>query len=249
MTIQNSFLAFLGAVLVITCLIAVIGLVAETPGHLIPREHVCVAPALHSQNFTTIWDTVVRKTGIEEETASLTRITLDIDPDDSVETMDLRFIAKKDGVEGYYSVWYRRNSSGCGWIDGLIYPGIFPDLEPENTLNPRSILEEIQEIPSSSMDLSQKKVRILGDCTQNQQDFTRDAARVRKNYIWTNRSLVHLLPAQPDYQAGSLFGLDYSQITCTPRREGLINCPSERWARVFSTTPAGPYRCIPHGSR
>lgn len=245
MTVKNVFLVILGVILLTSALIAIAGLITETSEHVIPREHICAVSPFHHENFDGMWDNIVRRTGIDTRTAALTRITLDINPDDSVEQMDLQFIAEKNGAEGFYSVWYRRDSPECGWIDGLIYPGIFPEGAPANTLNPRSIFGEIRGIPLSTMNLSGKKIRILGDCTRSQQEYVPDPALDRVLYLWKNRSLVPLLRVPPGFEEGALFSLDFSQMNCTLLREGLINCHDERSVRVFSTIPRGTCRPIP----
>jgi hypothetical protein len=246
MTGKDVFLLLLGIVLFISGLVAVIGLVAETSEHQIPREHICMASQHHQKNFDRLWDSIIRKTGIDESTAALTRISLEINPDDSVEKMDLQFTAKKNGVEGYYAVWYRQDSPECGWVDGLTYPGVFPDFEPVNIMSPRNIFSEIREIPLSAMDLSGKKVRILGDCTQKLQALDPDTSPAVTDYFWTQRTLV---PAQPGSRTVAHFCLDYSQMNCTVLREGLTSCRNERLVRVFSSDSPGTCRCIGQNNR
>jgi hypothetical protein len=143
-------------------------------------------------------------------------------------------------VEGYYLVWYRRDSPDCGWIDGLTYPGIFPDFEPVNIMNPRNIFREIREIPLSAMDFSGEKVRIRGDCTQWLQDTGPDSAPAVTDYLWANRSLVL---AQPGSQTDAHFCLDYSRMNCTLQKEGLTSCHNEHSVRVFSPDSPGTCRC------
>lgn len=249
MTGKNVFLLILGVVLFMSALIAILGLVAETPEHMIPREHICVASPRHHENFNSIWDSIVLKTGIDEHTAALTRISLDVDPDDSVEKMELHFIAEKKGVAGLYSIWYRRDSPACGWIDGLAYPKIFPEIEPANSQDPRKILEEIREIPLSAMDLSGKKVRVLGECTQSPQDDNPDSAPLMTGFLWTNRSLVPQISAQYDPQSEPHFGLDFAQMNCTILRGGMMTCQQEHSTRVVSTTTGSICRQMPHISQ
>jgi hypothetical protein len=249
MTGKNVFLVILGVILFVSGLTAVLGLVAETSGHLIPREYICPKTLQHPENSENVWDIIIRKTGIDEKTASLTRISLDIDPDNSMEKVELQFIAKKKGVEGFYSVWYRRDSRACGWIDGLTYPGIFPDTIPGTIRNPGSVLEEIEEIPLSGMEFSGKSVSIQSDCTESPVVTNPDPEPGMTYYLWINQSLVPREPVRFDSHIYPYFCLDYSQMNCTLLKEGLTSCRNERSVRVFSPESPGTCQCLSQNSR
>jgi hypothetical protein len=244
MTGKNVFFVILGVILFVSGLIAVLGLVADTSDHMVPREHICLKTQQHPENSEKVWDIIVRKTGIDEKTASLSRISFDIDPDNSVEKMELQFIAEEKGAEGFYSIWYRRDSPGCGWIDGFTYPGIISDMEPGNIRNPGSVLEVIEEIPLSAMNFSGKTVSIRGDCTRNQQVTAPHSLPGGTDYLWLNQTLVPRALTPSDPGIDPLFCLEYSQKNCTTRKEGITSCQNERSARVFSPTHTGSCRCI-----
>jgi len=100
MTGKNLFLVLLGIILLLSGLVAILGLVAKTSEHNIPREHICLSSPHHQESYDSIWDRVVRKTGIDDRTAALTRISLEIEPDATLDTMDLQFTAKRTGWRG-----------------------------------------------------------------------------------------------------------------------------------------------------
>jgi hypothetical protein len=208
-------------------------LMAETSDHQVPRERVCGVLPGHQEGLERLWDHVVQATGIDPDTAVLTRLSLDTGTDGLVEVMDLGFHAKKSGSRQQYLISYRRDIPGCGWVDGLSYPADLPGIGPAPHQNPRDVLAGIGRIPPAAIGLSGDHLRVTGSPSR-WLSGTGDPQPAGGGYLWTNRSLLPLQASREiGAPAGHAVSLTFSDIECTMLREGMVRCSSVRSARVF----------------
>ena len=230
---KNWIMVLVGIILVLLAIAGVFSLVAETSGHVIHREKICIAPALQEGSLDEFWGRILATTGIDADTGALTALSLDINPDGSVKAIELQFTAKKNGTVRLYSTWYRKDSGECGWMDGLTYPYQQEGPFPPAGVNPRLVMDDVRDIPMPDLGLAGRNVHIVTDNSWDPVSFSRDDLSHEKLYLWTNHSLVPLRLIRMDARTFQPFSLVFYPRTCTVRQEGIVSCHDDRSLRVF----------------
>jgi len=236
----------IGAVVILSAIIGVYGIISSTSDNSIAREKICSLPELHDGGFDGFWNQVVEKTGIDPDSAKFSCISMDIDPDTSIDRIDLRFTAVKDGHERRYFIWYRRDSQGCGWIDGLTYPGDEMAVQPQKPIHPKIIFGELGGIRFSSMGFTGKLTSIVSAYSRSPAEpgfFTPGPGDFDNEYILINGSLIQLASPNSDNLAFPPHDIIIYQRNCNTLPEGIVSCEKDRSARIVSH--AGRY----NGSR
>jgi len=227
----------IGAVIVLSAILGMYCIISSTSANSIAREKVCSPPELGAGGFDRFWDRVAEKTGIDTDSAQFSCISVDIDPDGSVDRVDLRFNAVKDGRERKYSIWYRRDNRGCGWIDGLTYPVDNVARAAQKPLHPKIILGELEGIGFSSMGFPGKLTSIVSTYPRNAADpgfIAPDADDYDDEYLLINGSLIQLASSGPDRVAFPQHDIIIYQRTCRALPEGIVSCERDRSARIIS---------------
>lgn len=227
----------IGAVIVLSAIIGMYGIISSTSANSIARENVCSPPELRAGGFDGFWNQVAEKTGIDADSARFSCVSVDIDPDASIDRIDLRFNAVKDGRERSYSIWYRRDRMGCGWIDGLTYPGDNVAARSQKPIHPKLILGELEGIRFSSMGFSGKHTSIVSTSSHNVADpdfIAPDAEDYDDEYLLINGSLIQLASSGSDRAAFPPHDIIIYQRTCRALPEGIVSCERDRSARIVS---------------
>lgn len=221
-------LLILGLILMIALLFA------EISGSILPREQICPVPPLHQGGVGNVWDRIVQETGIDAETATLTRAAVEIRPDDSISTVKIEFNAISGGQERKYLVWYLEDHLSCGWIDGLTYPEQLPGDQRPLHPDPRRLVEEVGKIRLADLNLSGHNVRIWSDTSSEPAD-SGPVARALGEFNPVSGDATDLRKLiGDDNETSPLFLIHYDRLDCTKTREGIIHCDDDRAAQVVS---------------
>jgi hypothetical protein len=220
-----------GAVLIISLIIGGYGVISYSPENIIPREKVCIPPYIHEGGLAGYWNVVLDKTGIDASTARLTRLKTGIRPDGVIETIDLEFLADRDGKSRLYTLWYRRDTGSCGWSDGLSYPEQYGEMPATLKATPGQVLSGLGQICFADLNLSDKYL-VLETVTTPALASAANALSPDTAFILHNGTLVSCQPG-PDTCTPLPVSLLVSEKVCTTRHTGDLQCSNTPAAWVF----------------
>jgi hypothetical protein len=222
----------LGAVLIISLIIGGFGVIRYSPETFIPREKVCIAPYIPEGGLAGYWDTVIDKTGIDASTARLTRLKTGIRPDGAIETIDLEFLADRDGTGRLYTLWYRRDTGSCGWSDGLSYPEQAGDMPAPLPANPGPVLAGIGQIRFADLNLSGRYL-VIETVTTPALTSAADTLSPAAVFVFRNGTLVSSHHPEPETRTPLPVSLLVSERVCTSLQSGDLQCSTTPSARIF----------------
>jgi hypothetical protein len=222
----------IGAVLIISLIIGGYGVIGYSPENIFPREKICIAPYIHEGGLAGYWDTVIDKTGIDASTARLTRLKTGIRPDGAIETIDLEFLAERDGKSRLYTLWYRSDAGSCGWSDGLSYPEQSGEMPATLPANPGPVLSGLGQIRFFDLNLSGRYLVIE---TVTTPALTSAAAALSPDavFFFSNGTLDSSHHPGPDTRTPFPVSLLVSEKVCTTRHTGDQQCSNTPAAWVF----------------
>jgi hypothetical protein len=221
----------IGAVLIISLIIGGYGVIGYSPENIFPREKICIAPYIHEGGLAGYWDFVIDKTGIDARTARLTRLKTGIRPGGAIGTIDLEFLADRDGKSRLYTLWYRSDAGSCGWSDGLSYPEQFGEMPATLPANPGQVLSGLGQVRFADMNLSGRYL-VIETVTAPALTSAADALSPDTAFILHNGTIVSCQPG-PDTCTPFSVPLLVSEKVCTPRESGDQQCSAIPAARIL----------------
>jgi|GEM_PF-2748681 hypothetical protein len=222
----------LGAVLIISLIMGGYGVIWYSPENVLPREKVCIAPNIHDGGLAGYWDAVLDTTGVNASTARLTRLKTGIRPDGAIETIDLEFLADRDGTSRFYTLWYRRDASSCGWSDGLSYSEQAVEMPTPLPANPGPVLSGLGQIRFADLNLSGRYL-VIETVTTPALTSAADALLPEAVFFFRNGTLVSIHHPGPDTRTPLPVSLLVSERVCTPLQPGDLQCSTTPDARIF----------------
>jgi hypothetical protein len=222
----------LGAVLIISLIIGGYGVIWYSPENVLPREKVCIAPYIHEGGLAGYWETVLDTTGVNASTARLTRLKTGVLPDGAIETIDLEFLADRDGTSRLYTLWYRRDTGSCGWSDGISYPEHAGEMPTPLRANPGPVLSGLGQIRFDELNLSDRYL-VIETVTTPTLMSAADALSHDAVFVFRNGTFVSVYPPGPDIRAPPSVSLLVSERICTPLQSGDVQCSTTPAARVL----------------
>jgi hypothetical protein len=222
----------IGAVLIIALMVGGYGVIWYSPESVLPREKICIAPNIYENGLAGYWDAVLDTTGIDASTARLTRLKTGIRPDGAIETIDLEFLADRDGTSRFYTLWYRRDTGSCGWSDGLSYPEQAVEMSIPLPVNPGPVLSGIGQIRFADLNFSGRYLVIE---TVNTPALTSaaDALSPDAVFVFRNGTLVSSHQPGPDTLTPRSVSLLVSERVCIPQKYGELQCNTTPAAQIF----------------
>ncbi len=221
----------IGAVLIISLIIGLYGVISYSPENIFPREKVCIAPYIHKGGLDGYWDAVIDRTGIDARTARLTRLETGIRPDGAIETIDLEFLAERDGKSRLYTLWYRSDAGSCGWSDGLSYPEQPGEMPASLPVNPGPVLSGLGQVRFFDLNLSGRYL-VIETVTTPALASAADALSPDAAFIFRNGTLVSCQTG-PDTNTPHPVSLLVSEKVCTHRESGDRQCSAIPAARIL----------------
>jgi hypothetical protein len=212
----------LGAILVAALCICGYEVLIYSAGSFYSREPVCIGPQIPGPGLVGYWDYLRQKTGVGAGTSRLTGLKVNLLPDGTIHSIDIRFFARSNGTGREYLFTYRENPGSCGWSDG------FSSVEESGmstvTLpaDPGQVLYDLGKTRFADIDLPDRNISVetgeLRDPT-----YSRDAGPLHEILVLDDGSVKLLTPgADP----GPLLPLDLivSSTNCTEVQNGNVRC-------------------------
>jgi hypothetical protein len=231
---KNTGMILLGGVMVLLALIWLFGLAPDLSGNAVPSRETCLSPTVHNGGLTGFWDHVVKQTGIDDRSAALTMISIEISPDDAIKSIFLQFYAKKNGQDRHYSVEYHNSTGNCGRVSGTTYTDSQPDFTHRYPQHPRNFLRDIEETPFGELGLTHENVIISTDNGWGRNSYSSQINACNELYLLQNGTLQHLLLLSFEDETVPHFPRIFFIMNCTATGPGSSSCHSDRSINIFS---------------
>lgn len=232
MEIQTRYIIFAGIILTLGIIICMPFALANLMGGTQP-EPVCISPGLHPDGLTRFWDTVEARQGFSGSSASLIHIDVDVNPDDTVQSVWLQYYAFKDGTDREYDTHYFNNSGACGYMYTKSHPANRTETDTLMPQHPRQFLQDVEKTPFSAIGMLNRTVTIGSYSSGGPKEFS-PGDSCYEIYLMTNGSLQHMKKISGINTTYPQFPRRFSPLNCVTTEPGR-RCAGERTVEILSS--------------
>ncbi|MDD1702608.1 MAG: hypothetical protein LUQ31_06480 [Methanoregula sp.] len=213
---------FLGAILVAALCICGYEVLTYSAGSFYSREPVCIGPQIPGPGLAGYWDYLRQKTGVGAGTSRLTGLKVNILPDGTIHSIDIRFFARNNGTGRQYLFTYRENPGSCGWSDGFSSAEELGMSTVTLPADPGQVLYDLGKTRFADIDLPDRNISVETDELRDPV-YSRDAGTLHEILVLNDGSVKLLTPGT---DPGPLLPLDLivSRPNCTEMQNGNVQC-------------------------
>ncbi|MDD1689441.1 MAG: hypothetical protein LUQ66_02150 [Methanoregula sp.] len=189
-----SGIAVLAIIIVLLALSLPGGFLLPGSLHLPDGSEICLYPSAEGKTLENTWDTILRRTGINESEAAFEDLMLHITPDETLDSMTLVFYTEHEGkVTGYTAdLTYFPGTCGRLRITSTRTPA--NDIVLRDRQSPRVILANMDQFSAASLGVRNRSVRIITGVSRHIRDanFRYEANACLDLFLLKDRKFIPL---------------------------------------------------------
>jgi len=156
-----------------------------------PDPHaICLYPPVEETTMNAFWNTIANRSGIDPGSAQFGSMQVRLNPDETIEEIQLSFYATKNGEDRRYQTDLRYDPEHCGALYISSDPTArYPGSTPRSSRSPIEILRELSLLRPSVVGITDKPVRISAE-TQREINATYDRMPCEGLFLLRNGSVT-----------------------------------------------------------